>query len=177
MTATALLIAVGIAIPIFSPVKILLEPASFTLASHVAIFVAMMISPATAVGVTVGTTVGFALGGFPPVIVLRAATHLVFATAGSLYLKRRPGTLSSPVQVHVFSFLIAIIHAVCEVVVVCAFYFSGNLVAFEASGFFRSVILLVGVGTVVHSMIDLEIALVIFKALCKQRGFKAMAGK
>ena len=45
LALTGMLIAVGIVIPLFSPVKIILEPASFTLASHVAIFIAMFISP------------------------------------------------------------------------------------------------------------------------------------
>ena len=48
LALTGMLIAVGIVIPLFSPVKIILEPASFTLASHVAIFIAMFISPAMA---------------------------------------------------------------------------------------------------------------------------------
>ncbi len=43
LALTGMLIAVGIVIPLFSPVKIILEPASFTLASHVAIFIAMFI--------------------------------------------------------------------------------------------------------------------------------------
>jgi hypothetical protein len=34
-----------------------------------------------------------------------------------------------------------------------------------------------GVGCIVHSLVDFEIALVIFKALSKQRGFAAMARK
>lgn len=35
MVLSALLIAVGILIPIISPIKVILEPMSFTLASHV----------------------------------------------------------------------------------------------------------------------------------------------
>ena len=37
MVLSALLIAVGILIPILSPVKVMIEPMSFTLASHVAV--------------------------------------------------------------------------------------------------------------------------------------------
>lgn len=59
MVVSALLCAIGTVIPIISPLKITLEPASFTLASHVAIFIAMFISPATALFVAVGTTAGF----------------------------------------------------------------------------------------------------------------------
>ena len=81
LALTGMLIAVGIVIPLFSPVKIILEPASFTLASHVAIFIAMFISPAMAVAVSLGTTLGFFLAGFPLTVVLRALTHVIFALA------------------------------------------------------------------------------------------------
>ncbi len=75
MLIAAMLSAIGIIIPLFSPVKILLEPASFTLASHVAIYIAMFISPGVALSVAAGTTLGFLLAGFPPVVVVRAASH------------------------------------------------------------------------------------------------------
>lgn len=87
LALTGMLIAVGIVIPLFSPVKIILEPASFTLASHVAIFIAMFISPAMAVAVSLGTTLGFFLAGFPLTVVLRALTHVIFALAGAIYLR------------------------------------------------------------------------------------------
>ena len=60
----ALLCAIGIMIPMISPIKIVLEPASFTLASHVAIFIAMFISTKVALLVTVGTTIGFFIRRF-----------------------------------------------------------------------------------------------------------------
>lgn len=60
---SALLIAVGIVIPMVMP-KIVIPPASFTLASHVPIFIAMMISPPVAMAVAIGTTLGFFLAGF-----------------------------------------------------------------------------------------------------------------
>ncbi|MGL5641117.1 MAG: hypothetical protein ACRDDM_02550, partial [Paraclostridium sp.] len=75
---SALLCTLGIIIPMFSPIKLILEPASFTLASHVPIFIAMFISPSTAIFVTLGSTIGFLLGGFPIVIVFRALSHLIF---------------------------------------------------------------------------------------------------
>ncbi|MDR1573365.1 MAG: hypothetical protein LBS24_03550 [Clostridiales Family XIII bacterium] len=175
ITAAALLTAVGILIPMVMPIKILIEPASFTLASHVAIFIAMMLSPAIAAAVAVGTTIGFLVSA-PLVIALRAASHLVFATVGGFYLQKHPETLSSPIKVHVFSFLIAVLHSVCEVAVVCAFYFGGGMsAAYYESGLLKGVILLLGVGGVVHSLVDFEIALVIHKALSGQRGFAALA--
>lgn len=166
----ALLIAVGIVIPMFSPLRIVLEPASFTLASHVAVFIAIMISPVTAAMVALGTAAGFFFGGFPVIVVLRAATHFVFALLGALYLKIKPQTLKSPVRVRVVSLAMAVIHAVCEVTVVSVFYFGGTMTDINYSnGFFKSVILLVGLGTIVHSMVDYEIAFFIYKILKKQK--------
>jgi niacin transporter len=167
LTISGLLIAVGIVIPMVSPFKIILEPASFTLASHVAIFVAMFISPGIAVTVAIGTTIGFFLGGFPLVVVLRAASHIIFATAGAFYLHGKKA-MPSVFMLRLFSFSIAIIHAFCEVLVVSMFYFYGSMGdSYYQQGFITSVFLLVGVGTVVHSMVDFEIANVVRMAMRK----------
>lgn len=171
----ALLIAIGIVIPMVMPIKVVIPPASFTLASHVPIFVTMMISPAVAIAVAVGTTLGFLLGGFPIVIVLRAASHFVFALLGALYLKKNPAILNTALPLRVFSLLTGLLHAACEVFVVATFYFGGNMTqAYYQSGFVRSVLLLVGVGGVVHSMVDFEISHMVTKMLRKQTGVDAL---
>ena len=159
LVSAALLCAAGIVIPTFSPIKIVLEPASFTLASHVAIFLAMFLSPSVAVAVSLGTTLGFFLGGFPLPIVLRALTHVAFAFCGALALQKRPELLASPRTALPFSFLIGLIHAVCEVAVITPLYFGHSMSAdFYAKGYFTAVLLLVGAGSVVHSMVDFAIA-------------------
>lgn len=56
MVLSALLIAVGVVIPMISPIKIQVGPMSFTLASHVAIMIALFVSPAVAIAVALGTT-------------------------------------------------------------------------------------------------------------------------
>jgi len=159
LVTAGLLIAIGIVIPMFSPIKIVLEPASFTLASHVTIFIAMAISPGVAVAVALGTAVGFFLGGFPIVIVLRATSHFVFAFIGALWLRRIPEELRKGLKFRLFSLVIGLIHAFCELVVVTLFYFGGGVGAmYYQQGFVLSVLLLVGLGTVLHSMVDFEIA-------------------
>ncbi|MCL1905601.1 MAG: hypothetical protein FWG06_01175 [Clostridiales bacterium] len=170
ISLSGLLIAVGIVIPMFSPIKIVLEPASFTLASHVAIFIAMFISPGVAGSVAIGTAFGFFLGGFPVVIVLRAASHIVFSLAGALFLRKLKGAKLFGLKLRLFSFSVALIHAFCELTVVSVFYFGGGMSAsFYQKGFFLSVLLLVGLGTVVHSMIDFEIANGLLSVLKKQK--------
>ena len=79
MSITAMLIAVGVLIPMYSPVKIMLEPMSFTLGSHIAIMAAMFVSPFSAVSVALGTAAGFYLAGFTLPVVLRSLSHVVWA--------------------------------------------------------------------------------------------------
>ena len=91
MVLAGVLCAVGIVVPMFMP-RIVLGPMSFTLASHVAVFLGMFISPAVTVAVCIGTTLGFFLTT-PAIIALRAASHIVFAGLGALYLKKHPDTI------------------------------------------------------------------------------------
>ena len=165
LVIAALLCAIGIVIPMFAP-KIVLEPASFTLASHVPVMIALFISPPVALAVAVGTTLGFAFAGFPIVIVLRALTHIVFVMIGALLLKKRPNMLASVWSSAAFGLLLALIHAVCEVAVVTWFYFgNGMSKANYAHGYIFSVVLLIGVGTVIHSMVDFSIAIFVWRPL------------
>ena len=59
ITLTALLTALAIVIPMVMPAKIIIPPASYTLASHVPIFLAMFISPLMTLIVILGSTFGF----------------------------------------------------------------------------------------------------------------------
>lgn len=171
LTQTAMLCAVGILIPMFMPIRVIIEPMSFTLAVHVPIFIAMLISPASAVAVTLGTTLGFAFAGFPIVIVLRAGSHIFFALAGAIYLKRHPNLISSGLHFWSFSLAVGIIHAIAEVAAVIPFYFGGTLPAgFFERGFVMGVVILVGVGTILHSMVDLFIARIVWAPLKKISG-------
>ena len=176
MVIAALLCAVGIVIPMFAP-KIVLEPMSFTLASHVAIFIAMFISPTVALAVTIGTSVGFFFAGLPPVIALRALSHLGFVAVGCLLLKKYPNLLTKPATTILFGSILAVVHAICEALVVTLFYFGGTLnSSFYAKGFAFSVLVMVGVGTIVHSLIDFGIALVVWKPVSRVIQIPVSAG-
>ena len=104
MVLAGVLCAVGIVVPM-----------SFTLASHVAVFLGMFISPAVAVAVCIGTTLGFFLTT-PAIIALRAASHIVFAGLGALYLKKHPDTIDRPVASTVFNFVIALLVAAAVII-------------------------------------------------------------
>jgi len=165
MTIAGLLCAVGIIIPMFAP-KIVMEPASFTLASHVSIFIAMFISPPIAISVALITSVGFFIAGFPLIIVLRALTHLVFATLGAFILKKNGNMLLSKKSITIFSLFISFVHALCEVMVVSIFYWGNNMSStYYDKGYLLAVIGLVGLGTMIHSMIDFSIAVFVWKPL------------
>lgn len=168
-----ILTAIGIIIPIFSPIKIYIEPMSFTLASHVAIFVAMFVSPTVAISVTLGTTLGFLINGSPLLIVLRALSHLLFAITGSLIIKQNPKLLDSPVKAMGLNAFLAVIHALGEVLVITPFFIGGSgllKASYFSDGYLYSVILILGVGTIVHSIIDYILAYVIWQPLRRTFG-------
>lgn len=172
LTMTALLVAIGIMIPMIAPVKIFLGPAgSMTLASHVAIFLAMFFSPVTAAAVSLGTTLGFQLAAFPLPIVLRALTHLVWAVLGALWLKKKGGTLYRPVPSGIFCIFIALLHALLETVIILFLFFSGEVS--DQGGLWLTVFLPIGVVTVLHSSLDYIIALLVWRPL---RALKSVRG-
>ncbi len=150
----------------FAP-KLILEPASYTLASHVPIFIAMFISPYVAISVALISALGFLLAGIYPIaVVLRALSHIVFVVIGSFMLKKNPRLLSSVKGSVLFGLLMAVIHSVSEVTVVTLFYWGNHMSnAYYDKGYLTSVILLVGVGTIIHSMIDFTIAGMVWKPL------------
>jgi len=172
LASTGMLTAVGILIPMFFP-KIMIGPAaSYTLASHVAIFIAMYISPGVAAGVVFGTTAGFLFGGFPLVIVFRAASHILWALPGALYLSKTDKLNISWYMLRAFSVVIALIHGVCELGVVFLFYTSTS---FPVGIDFLWILSFICLGTIIHSLIDFEISNAVRLVLLKQTKFKELA--
>lgn len=174
LTISALLIGLGILIPMVMP-KIVIGPASFTLASHVPVFIAMFFSPLVAIAVVLGTMFGFFIST-TPIIALRAFSHLIFAVIGARYLEKHPElvlkngklTLANG-RFQVFNFVIGIIHAAIEMLVVSAFYFMGNMPeTFYSQGYLYTIFLLMGIGGLIHSLIDFNIAYFVAGALYKQ---------
>lgn len=146
ITQAALLTALAILIPMVMPLKLVIGPASFTLASHVPIFIAMFLSPSIAVIVAVGAAIGFLFSGLPIVITMRALSHIIFAYIGAKWFPRTKNRFF-------FSFVVNLIHGAAEVVVV----FLLTDMNFNQDYFF-TLFVLVGIGTVIHGMVDFEIA-------------------
>ncbi len=161
LTTAALLTALAILIPQVMP-KIVIPPASFTLASHVPIMIGMLISPAVAVIVAVGSTIGFLISGLPIEITFRAATHVIFALFCSIFLWKHL-YYTHGVKFQIFNVVIALIHTLAEVAIVYILLTTGfshldgrNL---------GSLLLILGIGGFIHSLIDFNIALFIAKAI------------
>lgn len=163
MTLSAILIAVGTVIPMFMP-KVIVGPMSFTLASHVAVMLALFISPSVAIAVALGTTLGFFIAGFPLVVVIRALSHVIWAFLGAYYVKKYPQTFESPLKTILFNLAIAGMHAVGEMIAVIPFYYGTGM---DIQTFCYMVFGLVGLGTIIHSSVDFGISLVVWKVLSK----------
>jgi len=85
---------------------------------------------------------------------------------GAFILTKNRKILLSVKNTVIFSFFIAVVHAICEVSVVTLFYWgSGMTSAYYEKGYLFAVIGLVGVGTIIHSMIDFGIAIFVWKPL------------
>ena len=174
LTISALLIAMGIIIPMVMP-RITIGPASFTLASHVPVFIAMFISPVVAIAVSLGTAFGFFLSA-TPIIALRALSHLIFAVIGAVILQKHPEILINKEgkftllngKLQLFNVGIGVIHSAAELVVVSVFYTMGNLPGtYYTAGFMYSIFLLMGVGGLIHSLVDFSIAYFLASTLSK----------
>ncbi|NSQ69588.1 hypothetical protein HRF01_07405 [Enterococcus faecalis] len=174
LTISALLIAMGIIIPMVMP-RITIGPASFTLASHVPVFIAMFISPVVAIAVSLGTGFGFFLSA-TPIIALRALSHLIFAVIGAVILQKHPEILINKEgkftllngKLQLFNVGIGVIHSAAELVVVSVFYTMGNLPGtYYTAGFMYYIFLLMGVGGLIHSLVDFSIAYFLASTLSK----------
>ena len=161
LTRTSMLIALGIVIPLVMP-KVSIPPASYTIASHVPVFIAMFISPGVAIAVSLGTAFGFFLS-LPFVVALRALSHLVFAIIGAFYIQRFPDLINQPKRLILFNIGIGLIHATSESIVVALFF----MVSPEHVNpdYFTAVFLMIGVGGFFHSIVDFFIAQYLLKRL------------
>ncbi|QPS71526.1 hypothetical protein [Lactococcus garvieae] len=161
----ALLTALGILIPLIMPAKIVIGPASFTLASHVPVMAAMFFSPYLAALVAVGTTLGFFMSVPVPLIWMRAATHIVVMTIGAWFLKKNPALVDQKVRLQVFNLILGVFHAGLEALVVLAFYRIG-FADLEPQAL-NNLLMLVFFGGIVHSFVDFNLAFGLCKVLNK----------
>lgn len=159
----ALLTALALVVPLVFRgwLQVYIPPFSATLASHVPSMMAMFISPMVAGMVGLGSSLGF-LVTLGPVIAGRAFIHVIFGVVGALLLARG----AKPWLV-LFA-LTPPIHAAGEALVVALFGFQ----AYE-------IFVAVGLGTLLHHMVDAAITVALMAALARsgvQLGFPAPVG-
>lgn len=149
LTYTAVLTALAIIIPLaFGFLKIQIGPFSATLGSHVPLFIAMFLGPVPALMVGLGSALGFLVSA-PAVIAARAFMHTFVGLAGAFLLKK--GVPFPWVVI-----IVAPLHAVLEAIAVIPFGFT-----------MYKVLIVVGVGTFLHNMVDGVIAYGLVKALSR----------
>ncbi|GHV32081.1 hypothetical protein FACS1894167_14960 [Synergistales bacterium] len=88
-------------------------------------------------------------------------------------MRYRPNILSSFFKTQIFSFIIGIIHAWAEVTVVSFFYLNGGMAGTYYSAV-TTILLLVGLGSLVHSMVDFVIALAVLKPLMARESLRPL---
>ncbi|GFH40416.1 ECF transporter S component [Lactococcus insecticola] len=170
LTTAAILTALAIIIPQVMP-KIVIPPASFTLASHVPIMIGMLISPAVAVTVALGSTFGFLISGLPIEITFRALTHVIFAFFGATFLARHRD-YTRGIKFQLFNLIIALIHTLCEVVMVYGLLTTGF--SHLDGRHLGSLLLILGFGGFVQSLIDFNIAMFLVRAIHKVHPFELL---
>lgn len=137
MVYAGLLVAIAIIIPIqFGFLKITIPPFTATLASHVPMFLAMLISPGVGIVVGIGSAIGFFMTlGVP--VGLRALTHAAVGYVGGKIIQKDKDYKKAVITT-------AFLHGVLEGLVVIPF------VGFDL----YQIIIVTVVGTIIHHFVD-----------------------
>lgn len=148
LVIAAVLTAITMIIPLqFGFLRVNIPPFTATIAAHVPLFLAMLVSPMVGLIVGAASTVGFLLTT-PLVVAARAASHIVVGFIGGLIIVKRKNFLEA--------MLITMpIHALIEGGVV--FLFLGH------SGYYMALITVIG--TMIHHSVDATISYVLAKSL------------
>lgn len=151
MVFAAVLTAIAIIIPTqFGFLKIVIGPFTATIASHVPMFLAMLISPSVAIFVGLGSALGFFITT-PLVVAARASMHIIVGYIGAKIVEKDKNFKKSIA-------ITAPIHGILEGLIVIPFGFS-----------VYQFIVVVAVGTILHHFVDGTISYALAKALSKAR--------
>jgi len=153
MVYSGLLTALAIIIPIqFGFLKIIIPPFTATLAAHVPMMLAMLISPAVAIVVGIGSTIGFIISGTPAPVIARAATHIVVGYIGARIIMKNKNYIKAAA-------ITAPIHGLLEMLVVIPF------IGFNV----YQLLIVTAIGTMLHHCADSVIAYAVVKAVARSR--------
>lgn len=153
--------------------KIMIPPASFTLASHVPLFIAMFLHQELQWLLRqVRHLVSFNNAGYHRIASIVTSCvcvdwGLVLAKASEYRFKNGQFTFANW-RFQGFNFVIGVIHSLAEMLVVSIFYFIGNMPeTYYSQGYFYTVFILMGIGGLIHSLVDYNIAYFIAGTLSK----------
>ncbi len=152
----ALLTALSLLIT-FSPLKIAFGPISITPASHVPTMISMFINPWVAAFTVIGSCIGFLT--INPVVVIRAATHIVFALVGMYMMKKKNINIFAVIAVT------SVLHALAEGLAVYLFtplFLPDTQVTLALVG-------IAVITTLVHHYVDTLITVPVLYALTKAK--------
>lgn len=151
LTIAALLTALAIIIPFVVVFKVVIPPFTATLGSHVPMFIAMLMGPQIAIMVGLGSALGFFLN-LGAVVGLRALMHVFIGVAGAKLIENGMSFGKA-------AFITAPLHGLLEALIVVPF------IGFDA----YQVLIITGVGTILHHGADAVIAGLIIKFLEKSK--------
>ena len=160
ITLTALLTALAIIIPMFMPIKVIqFYPFTATLASHTPLIIAMFVSPLAAAFAALGSAIGFFFT-IDGIVAVRAATHVFFAVAGAMMIRKR----MNPVLTILVTMVLHTLADMFTIYLAATFFHMSYLLKGNSM---KLVQLWIGVGTSLHHLLDFFIAFVILKPLTK----------
>ncbi len=161
LTIAGLLTALAIVVPLFMPKLPVPQPFSVTPASHLAVILAMFVSPFTVICTVIGSTIAFfAILGH--VVAMRAFSHIIFALVGYYLIKKRYNLFLALV-------ITAVLHGLGEIIVVSVFALFGM-----ADSTLYFVWGVTGGITVLHHCFDFAIAMIVYKALRMTKGLVSL---
>lgn len=164
LTFTALLTALAMIIPIaFGFMRVVVGPFTATLTSHVPMFLAMLFSPSVAIMVGLGSALGFFMAA-GPIVGARALMHVVVGVMGAVLINKGV----SYKKVIAFT---APVHGILEALVVIGFI-AGGMVPKYTGTMTYYLLVIVGVGTILHHTADGLISSVLVKALSKVSNYE-----
>lgn len=157
LVVSALLVGLSVVIPYLSLPVVPMPEFSVTLFAHLAIIIAMFMGVEVAVFAGLGSALGFYLKGVPLVVVMRAASHIIFLVVGALMLKKMHGKKWHVVLIGIIT---GVVHALAEAVIV-AFWFKSSSI---------SNTFMIGVPIFfLHHAFDYAMAVLVYIALSKAK--------
>lgn len=151
LAISALLTALAIVIPFIVFFKVIIPPFTATLGAHVPMFISMLLGPKVAIMVGLGSALGFLLN-LGPIVGLRALMHVFVGIAGAMLIK-------NGVSFGKTSLFTAPLHGVLEMLVVMPF------VGVDV----YNLLIITGVGTVLHHLADAFISYAVVGILNKSK--------